>query len=560
MPAARTRAYAAEGRLAYAPIIEWLRSETLRVVLAHLGKVWLTEVARLLPELLGAHPELSPPTPLTEYWQRQRLFEALARAVLQAKQPLLLLIDDLQWCDQDTLEWLHFLLHFDAEARLLIVGTARSEEVLAEHPLSALLHDLHRADQVTELELETLDLAETTCLARQVAGLALEGESARQIYRDTLGNPLFVVETVRAGLIRATHTPPAAPVFAIAPAALPPKIYAVIQARLAQLSPPARDLAGLSAAIGRAASLALLTRAGTQPEAHVVAALDELWQRRLVQEQEATVYDFSHDRLRDVAYLEISPIKRRMLHRCIAQALETLHAADLDAVSGQLAAHYEHAGLAPEAITYYHRAGTVAQRIYANEEAILSIAKGWQLLATLPHSAERDQPGAWFSSSAGRAACCRGRVRRNRSDRRLPSRPGTGRAPRALSASLCFARIGRGQPIAHLVSRGTRDWRAASASWRRESRSGHLGRSKVCLGGYVFLGGRFCTFTYLSRAGNRPLRPKTIAGAHSPLCAGCQGGLPLSPCVGALASRLSRPGSTAYGRSLCPRPRAGPSV
>ena len=176
------------------------------------------------------------------------MFEALARAVLQAKQPLLLLIDDLQWCDQDTLEWLHFLLHFDAEARLLIVGTARSEEVLAEHPLSALLHDLQRADQVTELELDTLDLAETTCLARQVAGLALEGESARQIYRDTLGNPLFVVETVRAGLIRATHTPPAAPVFAIAPAALPPKIYAVIQARLAQLSPPARDL---SRPIGR---------------------------------------------------------------------------------------------------------------------------------------------------------------------------------------------------------------------------------------------------------------------------------------------------------------------
>ena len=60
--AARTRAYAAEGRLAYAPIIEWLRSETLRVVLAHLGKVWLTEVsaatartARRTPRAVAAH-------------------------------------------------------------------------------------------------------------------------------------------------------------------------------------------------------------------------------------------------------------------------------------------------------------------------------------------------------------------------------------------------------------------------------------------------------------------------------------------------------------------------
>ena len=106
---AKTRSYAAEGRLSYAPVTDWLRSDPLRIALARLDQIWLTEVARLLPELLSERPDLPHPEPLTEYWQRRRLFEALARAVLQATQPLLLLIDDLQWCDQETLEWLHYL-------------------------------------------------------------------------------------------------------------------------------------------------------------------------------------------------------------------------------------------------------------------------------------------------------------------------------------------------------------------------------------------------------------------------------------------------------------------
>jgi DNA-binding SARP family transcriptional activator len=100
--AAKTRSYAAEGALAYAPVIEWLRTEGFRSSLDRLDAVWLTEVARLLPELLVARSDLAPPAPLSERWQRQRLFEALARAVLVEGQPTLLLIDDLQWCDPPT--------------------------------------------------------------------------------------------------------------------------------------------------------------------------------------------------------------------------------------------------------------------------------------------------------------------------------------------------------------------------------------------------------------------------------------------------------------------------
>ena len=163
---ARTRAYAAEGRLSHAPLTEWLRSPALAPALVRLDKVWLGEIARLLPELLIQHPDLPPPTALTEYWQRQRFFEALARGILAAKPPLLLLIDDLQWCDQETLEWLRFLLRFEAKARLLVVATARSDEINANPALVALLRALQGASQLYEYALRPLDAAEVTKIGR----------------------------------------------------------------------------------------------------------------------------------------------------------------------------------------------------------------------------------------------------------------------------------------------------------------------------------------------------------------------------------------------------------
>ena len=122
---ASTRCYAAEGELAYAPVASWLRAPGIRTTLGTLASVWLTEVARFVPDILAERPDLPHPGPLVEGWQRQRLFEALARAILGARQPLLLLLDDLQWGDRETLKWLHFLLRFDPQARLLVVGTVR---------------------------------------------------------------------------------------------------------------------------------------------------------------------------------------------------------------------------------------------------------------------------------------------------------------------------------------------------------------------------------------------------------------------------------------------------
>jgi DNA-binding SARP family transcriptional activator len=78
---ARTRAYAAEGTMSYGPLVDWLRSEICRPVLASMEAVWRSEIARLLPELLVETPDLPRPEPLVEHWQRQRFHEALARSV-----------------------------------------------------------------------------------------------------------------------------------------------------------------------------------------------------------------------------------------------------------------------------------------------------------------------------------------------------------------------------------------------------------------------------------------------------------------------------------------------
>jgi DNA-binding SARP family transcriptional activator/predicted ATPase len=400
---AKTRSYAAEGTLSLAPVTDWLRSDGIRSQIQQLQTVWLTEVARVLPELLVERPDIPHFKPVSEYGQRQRFFEALARALLTAPGPLLLLIDDLQWCDSETLEWLHFLLRFDPGAPLLVIGCARAEELPPQHPLRELMLHLHDTTGAIEIGLHPLDAAETATLAAHMGGRELAADlpeadvdSLMYLYRETGGYPLFVVEMVRAGLGGAPDRTSGADLLreklpAGEERPLPSRVRAVLENRLQQLSPLACEVAELAAVNGREFTLDLLVAAGHVDVDSTVHALDELWHKRIVREEGTDSYDFTHDKLREVAYARISVPQRRSLHLRIAKALEVTYADDLDAVSGQLASHYERAGLILEAISHYQRAATVAQRLYANEDATLLLCRSLELLEQMPVSLKRDK-------------------------------------------------------------------------------------------------------------------------------------------------------------------------
>ncbi len=386
---AGSRCYAAAGGLAYAPVVELLRSPAIGPGLRRLGDPWLAELARLLPELLEERPELPTPSPLIDDWQRARLLDALSHAVLAGARPLLIVIDDLQWCDRETLGWLHYVLRSKPQAPLLVVATARAEELGREHPARALVRAARASGQAVELELGPLDRADSAALAGCVFGRELDDERREQLYRETEGNPLFVVESVRAGLVDSAPSAPADA--ATTGRELPLRAHSVIEARLAQLSPAGQELASLAATVGREFTFGVLARASSRSEEQVVDALDELWERRIVRERGVDAYDFSHDKLREAAYLRVGSARRRLLHRRVAQALERLHGHQLDAFGAQLAAHYEHAGWTERAIGFYARSAEVAQRVYANERTIELYTRALELLEREPAGAARDE-------------------------------------------------------------------------------------------------------------------------------------------------------------------------
>jgi DNA-binding SARP family transcriptional activator len=370
VPTARTRCHASEGELAYAPVTSWLRTEALQARLASLDSAWLSEIARLLPEIIVQHQDIALPGPLAESWQRQRLFEALAQP-FRASRQLILLLDDLQWCDQETLEWLPYLLMPQQSgnagtmrpARVLLLGTLRGEEQAGNDRWTSLLTDLRRSQQLTEIELGPLDEEETASLAANVAGRALDQAVAAELYRETEGNPLFLIEMVQAWLREDGEVRGAGQTLTASGLPLPRVVHEAILSRLSKLSPTAREMAGVAAIIGRDFTYPVVARACGCEEVALVRALDELWQRRIVREQGIEAYDFGHDKIREVIVSEMSAARRRLLHRQVAQALEFVHADDLDAASGQIAAHYERAGLPEKALAYRQRAAAQVPRI-----------------------------------------------------------------------------------------------------------------------------------------------------------------------------------------------------
>jgi len=376
---AEARSYAAEGTLAYAPLAAWLRTPAIAEVITRLDPPHLSELTRLLPELSSRIPGIPRPQPFPEDEQRHRLFDAAASLLLSLGEPLVLVADDIQWCDQETLRFLHFLLRRPPTTPLLVAATARLEETPRQGPLADLLTRLRALGSLTEIELQRLTPEATATLASKLGTGTLDATSADALFRETEGNALFVVEAIRAGW--RPDTSPRSVITA--------KVHAVIASRLDQLSAPARRLADLAATLGRDFTVEVLARATDAPGDTLARDLDELWQARIVREHGSGMYDFTHDRIREVAYDALSPPRRRHYHLRAAETLKRLHGRDPGTTSGAIAAHYDRAGVVEEAITWYETAAEASQLLYASAEAIRLLTRALELLESLPSGPER---------------------------------------------------------------------------------------------------------------------------------------------------------------------------
>ena len=375
---ASARAYEAAGRPPWGPVVDLLRSDAIRSHIDTLDTVWRAELARLLPELLDASQSSGPSRP-GDLAQRYRLFDAVTRAIVIADRPLLLIIDDLQWCDAETIELIGFVVRSRQAAPILVVGTVRSEEVPEHHPLGELVNALGHDQAVTTVPLNRLDEANTATLAARLSAAdTLDPGLAARLWCETEGNPLFVIEALRAGISSDRSQ-----------AVLTPTMRAVLRARLGQLTDGARRLAEVAAVIGRPFSVGLMVSATGIGEDEIVDHLDELWRRRIIRDQGST-YDFSHDKLRAVALEMVGPAHRRQLHRAVAKAITVERHKDIDAASPQLAAHYDQAGMVEPAIEAYRVAGGRAVAVSALEEAVTMFRRALALLADLPPSPDRD--------------------------------------------------------------------------------------------------------------------------------------------------------------------------
>ena len=378
------RCYEAEQILPFASWVDALRAGGLNAdaqPVASLEPRYRMELARLVPEL--GRGDLDPGPAPVDY---RRLFESVAELVrrLALQQPLLLILEDLHWGDEMGLRLLTFLGRRLHAWPILVVGTAREEDLASTAILRHTLADLTREHRLVELRLAPLSKDETLTLVRALApaesaAAAISG-LAERVWATSEGNPFVVVETVRGlptdGEVSARPT-------------LPQRVRDVIARHLDRLSERSRELTAVAAVIGREFDFALLRRAAGLEDLEAAELVEELV-RRSVLHHVGERFDFTHDRIRDVAYTGLLRERQRALHARIASAMETLYADRLADQVERLAHHATRGGLAEKAVVYLGQAGAKAFANSAHADARSYFTQALALLATLTPSAARD--------------------------------------------------------------------------------------------------------------------------------------------------------------------------
>ncbi len=360
------RAYPGEQGIALAPIAELigagLAAADGAARLATARPESLAEAARLvpLPGVVAAPIVAAPLDPNGQV----RLFEALIDVLLALTDgplPGLVWIDDLGWADASTAELVAYLGRRLDDRPLAILAGWRSEEM---SPV-----DRHRIidapgvdGRLTIVHVDRFGLADVAALTVSTLGPGVDPELADVLFERSEGLPLYVVEAL------------AAPV--PSDARIPSGVLALLGARIEATGQVAGQVLAAAAVIGRSFDLETVRSASGRTDEETVDGLDELIGRGLIREVDAgqasdVRYDFTHGRLRDVAYDRLSLARRRLLHARVAEALTQRGTGAGPGVDrwALIAFHETQAGHTVQAADAHRRAGDQARSIFANAEA-----------------------------------------------------------------------------------------------------------------------------------------------------------------------------------------------
>jgi len=395
-----------ESVLAFAPWVEALRQALRDDIVKRLSPTIRRDLSRLFPEIDDG-PSPSP----GGLEDGPRIFEAVAHLLRQlaSGRPLLIVIEDLHWCDDMTTRLLRFLPRRLEGHRVLLVATARPEETPDDPVRRAALDTLYRDQTYVSRTLRPLPRDETMLLFRALMtsrDYALSTELAERMWRLSEGNPFVVVECARAVRERgaAGHD---------ASLNLPDQVRVLTARCFAELSGRAARLADVAAVIGRDFDAAVLGHASGLAESEVADGVEELVRRRILREIDGR-FDFGHDRMREVAYARLSEPRRTLLHRRVAQSLETVYAAELDAHGSAIGAHYREARAWEPASKYLARAGFQAWERGAGREAMACFEGALDAITRLPDVDERRERQVHLRLVANGASAASGSYERGR--------------------------------------------------------------------------------------------------------------------------------------------------
>jgi DNA-binding SARP family transcriptional activator len=345
------------------------------------GGAWRRDLERLLPEL-GAADRADDVAD-----DHVRLFEALARVVehVAAARPVLLVLEDLHWADEMSLRVLGYVSRRAARWPVLLVGTARPEEMIDVPALRRVLGELGRTPDFLPLTLSRLSGPDTVAL---VAALARSGTArdaierlGHQVWRASEGNPFMVVETMR--VLRDRGDLDELP----ADLSTPPRVRDLIESRLERLGERAAQVAAAAAVVGREVDFELLRQAAGMTAPEAAAGVEELVTRRILGVMGERL-DFTHDQIRNVTYARLLTPRRRLLHAAVAVALESLGGDDLDRHALALGLHWREAERWDLAFEYFGQAGRAALARAAHREAFASFEAALAVSEKLPATRE----------------------------------------------------------------------------------------------------------------------------------------------------------------------------